>query len=205
MKRYFRQFVLLKLTLLTLTAAALAGQMSGLLERMSLWSAWLSLLLFVATLAIGPWRLWSGAEPVTNDLLRRDLGIWTALTALIHFALGTAFSMNQVYMSRFVSNVSDDGWFFWGSIWGFVTGLLCLLLLLISNNISIQRLGLTWWKRLQRMAYVTFALTAVHGIYFQLLERRSYFLVALACLVALVIVAQCTGVWLYRRRLVRVG
>jgi len=199
MQRYLRHLVLLKLVLLSLTAAALVGQMQGLLERMSLWSGWLCVLLFAATLMVGPWTLHGNVKPATNILLRRDLGIWAAVTGLIHFALGTAFSMNPEYISRFVVDELGQSRFFWGSIWGTVAGLLVLILLVISNNRLLAKLGAVWWKRLQRLAYPAFLITVIHGVYFQLLEQRSYYLYASLALLVLVASAQLFGMWRYRQ------
>jgi len=199
-KRYLRHLVLLKITLLSITAAALIGQMDGVLERMSLVSAWLCLVFFCGTLLIGPKTMLSGKPVPVNILLRRDLGIWTALTGITHFWLGTAFSMNQDYMGRFVSDELTESWFFWGSIWGFVTGLLCLILLLASNNKFLRRVGATWWKRVQRLAYPTFVLTVVHGVYFQLLENRGWFLWGMLALAVIVLAGQGIGVIQFRKQ-----
>jgi len=191
MKRYLRHLVLLKVSLLSLTAAALLGQIDGVLERLSLTSAWLCLLLFCATLLVGPKQVFEGQQPPANILLRRDLGIWTALTGLLHFFLGTAFSMDAVnYMSVFVVDDVAEGWFFWGSIWGFVAGLLCLILLAISNNVALRKIGTKWWKRVQRLAYPTFIITVAHGIYFQLLEQRDAWLWTMLTITGVVVAAQ---------------
>jgi len=201
MKRYLRHLVLLKITLLSLTGAALAGQMSGVLERMSLGSAWLCLIFFCATLLVGPRQVIEGGKPQTNNLLRRDLGIWTAITGLVHFWLGTMLSMDREgYMARFVIDEVRDGWFFWGSVWGFVAGILCLVLLGVSNNKSLKRFGAKWWKRIQRLAYPTFILTVIHGVYFQLLEDRPVWLWAMLLCSGIVVTGQLIAIGKQRQR-----
>ena len=52
--------------------------------------------------------------------------------------------------------------------------ILFLMLLLLSNDRSLRRLGPKWWKRLQRSSYVAIALTFYHGFAFQYLEGPVY-------------------------------
>ena len=69
------------------------------------------------------------------------------------------------------------GWTGWigrtGIISGYVVGLLFLVLLGLSNNLSLRRLGSDRWKRLQGLSIVAFLLTAAHGAFFQLIESRT--------------------------------
>ena len=56
---------------------------------------------------------------------------------------------------------------------GLGAALLFLMLLAISNDISLQALGTHRWKSLQRWTYAAFGLTAAHGIAYQLVEKRD--------------------------------
>ena len=56
---------------------------------------------------------------------------------------------------------------------GLISAAVLLVLVLISNNFAIKRLGLAAWKRLQRLAYVAVALVLLHGATYQFLEKRS--------------------------------
>ena len=76
---------------------------------------------------------------------------------------------------------------------GMGVGLLALLVA-ISNDRSLRSLGAARWKRLQRLTYVAATLTALHGIAFQLMDRRSApFIVVMLALIAVVVVFQLQG------------
>ena len=55
---------------------------------------------------------------------------------------------------------------------GLAAALLFLMLLAISNDLSLRTLKTHRWKSLQRWAYVAFVLTGAHGIAYQLVEKR---------------------------------
>ena len=55
---------------------------------------------------------------------------------------------------------------------GLVAALLFLILLAISNDLSLRAMGAQRWKRSQRWAYVAAALTVGHGVIFQHVEGR---------------------------------
>ncbi len=76
-----------------------------------------------------------------------------------------------------------------------------MLLLVLSNDKVMNLLGATWWKRLQRIAYLAFLLTVLHGFAFQALEARSIFLVGamLAVLVG-VLTLQVAGFMAVKKR-----
>jgi sulfoxide reductase heme-binding subunit YedZ len=69
---------------------------------------------------------------------------------------------------------------------GLGAALLFLMLLVISNDISLRALGIRRWKSLQRWTYAALALTAAHGIAYQLVEKRRlpWVLVLTAVIVA---------------------
>jgi len=170
-------------------------------ERLSLATAWLSMLLFGAALLIGPRHALRTGQPILNSLVRRDLGIWAALTGLAHFGLGTEASMNAAYLTAFVSEAPSapgpavrEQLFTWGSLAGFIVGLQVLLLLALSSNRALRVLGAPRWKRLQRSSYLAFGLTAGHGLAFQALEGRNPIgIAALGLLIAAVAFGQLRG------------
>jgi len=164
-----------------LTAGTLlAGDPSTAVDRASLLTAWLCFGLLVATLGFGPWHALRTGQPLVNNLLRRDLGIWAALAGLAHLGLATREVMQPAYFSRYITGTPTapmPAWADWlgtGSIvGGYAVGLVFLVLLGLSNNLSLRRLGTDRWKRLQGIATVAFALTAAHGAIFQLIEGRT--------------------------------
>ena len=187
---------------LVLTAAVIATNGSGSwLDGVSLATAYLCLLFMGIALSLGPFRAVKAQPLPLNIYLRRDFGIWAALTGLVHLFVGTEVSMSQAYMQLYV-NLSKSGLseslraqlFSWGSIAGFVVGIFVLILLLLSNDFVIRVLGARWWKRLQRVAYPAFLLTVLHGFAFQALEARNLILVAVVALVFVsVVVLQVRG------------
>ena len=92
-------------------------------------------------LSLGPLRARRSDPLVLNNYLRRDIGIWSGLAGLVHLFVATELSMSRPYMEAYV-NLSANGLadtmrmylFSWGSIAGFLIGVLVLLLLVLSNN-----------------------------------------------------------------------
>jgi sulfoxide reductase heme-binding subunit YedZ len=170
--------------------------------RISIATAYVGLALLVTTLLIGPVRALRGrSQPLSSDL-RRDIGIWTAFTALTHVAAGLLVHMGGRPWLYFLKPFSElDGHGISG-IWpfktdrfglandiGLVATLIVAMLLLLSNDLTMRRLGGRRWKSLQRLNYVLFALVVGHGILYQQLESRAVALIALSGLFAMTVLA----------------
>lgn len=137
---------------------------------------------------------------MVNNPLRRDFGIWAALTGLLHLGLATAQVMRPAYFSAYMTGPPEapmPDWVGWigtlSIVGGYLVGLIVLALLALSNDWSLRRLGTIRWKRLQRGATIAFFATAAHGAAFQVIERRVS-----GWLPALVVVA--TAIVVVRRR-----
>ena len=154
-----------------------AGEPTEATARLSLLTAWLCFALLAAALCIGPWRVLHGGQPTVNSLLRRDLGIWAAITALTHLLAATVVVMTPVYYGRYINGTDNQPLSFpvgqASIISGYLIGIVCLLLLAVSSNLALRVLGAQRWKFLQRWAYGVFALTAAHGLAFQYIEFRT--------------------------------
>jgi len=174
-------------------AAWYAGEAAQATARLSLLTAWLCFLLLAAALCIGPWRALRSGQPTLNDLLRRDLGIWAAIVALAHLLAATVVVMTPLYYSRYINGADNQplsnpvGQL--SIISGYLIGIVCLVLLAASNNRALRVLGAQRWKRLQRWAYVIFALTAAHGLAFQYIEFRTGSWLTVLSLASLVVLA----------------
>jgi len=149
-------------------------------DRFSLLTAWLCFALLVAALGLGPWQALHTGQPVLNNLLRRDLGIWAALAGLAHLMVATAVVMQPAYFRAYITGPPASplpGWAGWigtaSIVAGYLVGLIFLMLLALSNNRSLRRLGAPRWKRLQRAANLAFFLTVAHGVIFQVIEGRT--------------------------------
>jgi sulfoxide reductase heme-binding subunit YedZ len=187
---------------------ALTGSGDTLLDDISLATAYICLILMAVVLCLGPLRALRSAPLVLNIYLRRDIGIWSGLAGLVHLFVATELSMNERYMGAYV-NLSTSGLsdavrmdlFSWGSITGFLVGIFVLLLLILSNNTIMRFVGSTWWKRLQRFAYLTFVLTVLHGFAFQVIEARNVFLVGIVFAVFIgVLILQIFGFRAVKKR-----
>lgn len=152
--------------------------------RMSMATAYVSLALWVATLATGPLELLRGrSSPVSTDL-RRDIGIWAGIVGLVHVFFGLKVHMGGnwvVYFFRPGGGLTDLRLDRFGvTNWlGLAAALVLLLLLALSNDLSLRALGKRRWKTLQRASYVGFGLMMLHGVLFQLIEQRQLAWVAL--------------------------
>ena len=72
---------------------------------------------------------------------------------------------------------------------GLTSALVLGVLVTISNNISIRRLGLQRWKKIQRAVYVAAIAAIVHGLLYQLLEKRMPVLIVFVIAVSIAVAA----------------
>ena len=73
--------------------------------------------------------------------------------------------------------------------------LLFLLLLAISNDLSLRRLGTRRWKWLQRWTYAAVALTVLHAVAYQRIEKRQGLYELLLAATTFAIAALQLGGW----------
>lgn len=146
-----------------------------LISHLSIATAYPALLLTGAAIVLGPWNVIRGrANPVSFDL-RRDIGIWAGIMALVHTGIGLNVHLRGRPWLYFVDEhhgIRHD-LFGFGNDTGLIAALLFLLLLALSNDLSLRRLGTRRWKSLQRWTYVAVALTVVHGVAYQQIEKRQ--------------------------------
>ena len=190
-------------------AAAVAAFLpeGTLMFRASMATAYVGLALVAATLLIGPVNvLLSKRNPVTTDL-RRDVGIWAALVTLLHVVLGLQVHLVGRPWLYFVwpfdrARLLPIRYDPWGvaNHAGLAATLILMLLLTLSNDAALRRLGAVRWKSLQRWNYAGFSLVVVHGAIYQVVERRSGGWISLFVFtVALVAAGQAAG-WRRVRR-----
>jgi sulfoxide reductase heme-binding subunit YedZ len=145
-----------------------------LISRISIGTAYPALFLTAAALLVGPLNvLRRKPNPVSFDL-RRDLGIWAAICALAHTIVGLNVHLRGrmwLYFLDMRHHPRRDAFGFANDT-GALAALLFALLMALSNDLSLSKLGVARWKSLQRWAYVAFALTAAHAVAYQLVEKR---------------------------------
>ena len=184
-----------------LGVAAISGSSETAADRLSIVSAYLCLLLLGIALLIGPASVLRSGRLVVNSYIRRDTGIWAAANGLLHFYLANALSMNYEYLGAYVDNAVQppaasvrSTLYNSGTISGYVIAVLFVVLLLLSSDWMVRKVGLKWWKRIQRFSYLSFILTCIHAFEFQVLEARPLVWVVVVAAVAVVTFsAQCMG------------
>jgi len=165
-------------------------------------SAYIALALLAATLSIGPLNLLRRSPNPVSTHLRRDFGIWTAMLSTIHTVLGLQVHMGGDLSRYFVprqpaGRVTFDAAaaFVATNYIGLIAMVLLLVLLALSNDYALGRLGSRRWKSVQRWSYAIVVLVLAHGVVYQLLEKRSFPPVMLfAALAAIIVVAQFAGI-----------
>ncbi|HEU5233924.1 MAG TPA: hypothetical protein VFU50_13760 [Terriglobales bacterium] len=145
------------------------------ISHLSIATAYPALFLTGAAILIGPWNVIRGrANPVSFDL-RRDIGIWAGITALVHTGIGINVHLRGRPWLYFIDEhhrLRHD-LFGFGNDTGLIAALLFLLLLALSNDLSLRRLGTRNWKSLQRWTYAAVALTVAHAVAYQRIEKRE--------------------------------
>ncbi len=145
-----------------------------LIGHISIATAYPALFLTAVAVFLGPWNvLRRRANPVSFDL-RRDIGIWAGMMALLHTAIGLNVHLRGRMWLYFLDEhhrVRHD-WFGFGNDTGGAAALLFLLLLAISNDLSLRGLGARRWKSLQRWTYAAVILTILHAVAYQHVEKR---------------------------------
>jgi sulfoxide reductase heme-binding subunit YedZ len=75
------------------------------------------------------------------------------------------------------------------------------LLLALSNDLSLRRLGTRKWKSLQRWTYAAVALTIAHGVAYQQIEKRQQsYRTILWITTAILAAVQIAGWWQTQRK-----
>lgn len=153
-------------------------------EGISAATAYAGLVLLAVSLALGPMNLLRRrGNPVSTDL-RRDVGLWAGAISLLHVVAGIGVHLGGDMRRYFMpSPAAQSGFPFRLDAFGFanylgtVGSVLLLVLLCISSDRALGRLGAVRWKRLQRLNYTAVAAVVLHGALYQLIERRTVLLV----------------------------
>jgi sulfoxide reductase heme-binding subunit YedZ len=160
-------------------------------RKLTLATAYPGLALLAATLCVGPWYVLRGRRAPVSIGLRRDLGIWAGILAVVHTVVGLRVHFAGDWRRYFLYAPGEGPGFpirldamGWANYIGLAATLLAIGLVALSNDFALRRLGTVRWKSLQRWNYAVFSLVAVHGFMFQAMTRRP--LPAVALMVVLV-------------------
>jgi sulfoxide reductase heme-binding subunit YedZ len=171
-----RHFVLAAAAFAMVALAYIATPPPDIRHRMSMGTAYAGLVFFAASLCLGPWNiLRQRPNPISFDL-RRDVGIWAGILAIVHTAIGlTVHFRGRMWMYFFKALhplKPQNTPFGFANVTGLAASLILLMLLAISNDLSFRALKPRRWKSLQRWTYVALLLTAAHAVAYQLIEKR---------------------------------
>jgi sulfoxide reductase heme-binding subunit YedZ len=179
-----------------LAAMLLAVRSNDLRFRLSMATAYASLALLVTSLVVGPLNVLRGRPNPVSTNLRRDVGIWAGAIGVAHVVIGLQVHLRGRMIEYFIDpkrvgsalplrvdrfGVANDT--------GLFAGLVLVLLLGLSNDISLRTLGTTRWKALQRWNYGAMAFTVIHGAVYELVEKRAPYFVAVFGIQVLVALA----------------
>jgi methionine sulfoxide reductase heme-binding subunit len=179
----------------------------GLRLRFTIVTAYVGLIWLSITLLIGPLNIiLKRPNPVSNDL-RRDVGIWGATIILLHVLVGLQIHASSAW-HYFLRKVDTTQWpmlrsdpYGLANHVGLAATVIVVLLLLLSNDYALRRLGIRRWKAFQRWNYGLFTFTIVHGIMYLWIERRSLsYLVLLGGIAVVVVVIQWMGIKYWSKR-----
>jgi methionine sulfoxide reductase heme-binding subunit len=201
---YWQRRIVRHLTIAFITLAGTAlfwrlfSARRDLISHFSIATAYPALSLTAAAVLLGPWNvLLRRANPVSFDL-RRDIGIWAGIMAVLHTAIGLNVHLRGRPWLYFIDQhhrVRHD-LFGFGNDTGLIAALLFLLLLAISNDLSLRRLGTRKWKSVQRWTYAAVVLTILHAVAYQHIEKRHVgYETVLWATTALIAIFQITGWW----------
>ena len=153
-KRILRHFILAFSAFAVAWIAYVATPPPDIRHRLSMATAYASLAFLVASLSLGPWNvLRQRPNPVTFDL-RRDVGIWAGILALLHTAIGLTVHLRgrmwMYFLKRLHPLKIQNTQFGLANYLGLAAALLFLMLISISNDFSLRLLRTQRWKSLQR-------------------------------------------------------
>ena len=192
MNRAARHLALFAASLATLAAFHQLLAPEPAIWRLSMGSAYASLVLLAVSLAIGPWNKLRARPNPVSGYLRRDIGIWAGILGLVHVVAGLQVHMKGKMLQYFVPGPEASyrfplrlDPFGLANHAGLVATVLLVMLLVLSNNASLKALGAARWKSLQRWNYAIALLVVVHGAIYMVLEGRRLHWVAVALAIVL--------------------
>ena len=165
-----------------------------------------SIILIAASLIIGPVKLLSQRRNPVNIDLRRDVGIWAAITGCLHVFFGLQLHERGQILLYFLEP-TPHGYRLIHNLFGLsndlgaIATILLVVLLVISNDLSLWRLKGKRWKLLQRGNYLLAAFALAHTFGYQTVSHREHSFTDGVILLTLATLAlQLAGVYLYRSR-----
>ena len=202
--RFRQQLLLATIAALVTLAFFLLLPSPDTIWRLSMGTGYASLLFLAAALIIGPLNVLRGAPNPVSTYLRRDIGIVAGVLALAHTIIGLLVHFRgdpiQYFFYRTAAGIGSlrSDLFGLANYVGLAASVLVLILLAISNNMSLRMVGAARWKGIQRWNYVGAILVVAHGLLYQAIEKRiPGFVITLLIIAAATTILQLLG---FRRR-----
>lgn len=173
-------------------------------------TAYIATALLVITLLIGPFTRLRGRKPAISSDLRRDIGIWCAVIGIVHVITGIQIHMGNPFLYFFIKKGFPEHLILRKDSFGFAnyTGLLATLFLLflalISNDLSLRKLGSNRWKSLQRWNYILVVLVFAHAFIYQAILKRALPYVLVLIFTAIILVFYQTAGFFKTRKMIRI-
>ena len=207
--RHYLPFSIVTGLILMFFLMTLPGGSERTLWKWSMATAYAGLALLGFTLLVGAFNVLRSRPNPTSSDLTRDAGISATLVSIAHVAVGLFVHMGSPWLYFFypagqkhLIPLRHDAFGLTNWLGLFVT-LILVLLFATSNDLSLRQLGKRRWKTLQRLNYLLFAGVALHGIAYQILEKRIVpLLLLLGLAIGIVLILQIAG-FVKRRREMR--
>lgn len=205
-RRIFHHSILALLSLLLLGSLFYLIQSPDVTYKWSMSTAYVSLLFLGITLVTGPIDLVrKHRNPVSTDL-RRDIGIWSAMIGLAHVGIGWQVHMGNMLLYFFRKEEVSQQLVLRSDLFGFAnyTGLagalILVLLLALSNDLTLRKLKAPRWKNWQRWNYALYLLVIIHAVSYQVIEKRMLpYPLMLLILILPVLIIQLMGYLAYKK------
>lgn len=207
-RRWRTHAVLAALTIIACWIIHLYAPYADLVYMLTLGCGYVSLILIVFSLLIGPYKLLFQRRNPVNLSFRRDVGIWAGITGCIHviFAIAGRTRGNILYLflrpksqgAGYDLLLSPSGI---SNNIGLIATFVLVMLLVMSNDISLRYFKGKRWKFLQRFNYLLAVLVFIHTVlYEQFSNRERPFIILTILLIIVLLAVQSAGIWLYKNQ-----
>ena len=154
-QRSKRHFILAAAAVAIVALAYAATPPPDVRHRLSMATAYAGLVFLAVSLWLGPWNVLRQRPNFTSFDFRRDVGIWTGILAIVHTAIGLTVHLRGRMWMYFFKGLHplklQNTQFGFANFTGLGAALLFLMLLAISNDLSLRTLKARRWKLSAKM------------------------------------------------------
>ncbi len=169
-------------------------------------TGYVSIFLLALSLVLGSINLLLKRKNSVSTYLRRDIGIFGGVLAVVHSVTGLFVHLRGKMWKYFLVE-TDQGYsinlenFGIANYTGAIAALLIILLIIISNDYSLRKLKASRWKSMQRLSYLMFILVLIHSIFYSIvLDHKSYIFYLYIPVLLVVLIFQFIGMKIKLKR-----